>query len=209
MQKKALLTPSSSSSTILSAYAHVACSSLLHRSLASVWHVLFIGIKLRAKITWLLTRMPLWEKPTELQTTEATNVHLLFQNPAFHTHFSITIVVSQIQRAFWKKRHASFCENEHTTEIELSGRAPKFRSLNDSITSQSTQLPFSHRWLSIAEAPTTGKSWNENLSEPSPVSSSLANTPTVSEKSQLVPSSPEAIFFPFAWTKSFYICDSL
>lgn len=151
----------------------------------------------------------LWEKPTELQTIQVTNIHLLFQNPAFHTHFSITIVVSQIQGAFWNKRHATFCENEHRTEIELSGRAPKFRSLYHPITSQSTQLPFPHRWLSITEAPTTCNSWNENLSETSPVSSSLANTPTVSEKSQLVPSSPEAVFLSFPWTKYFYLCDSL
>lgn len=106
----------------------------------SVWRVvLFIGIKWRAKMTQLLTKSPLWEKPIELQTTGVPNVHLPVRNPVLQTHFSIIIVVSQYTGVFqqmtcillWKLTHVN-------KEIELSSRSPRVRSLYHRIKSRST-----------------------------------------------------------------------
>lgn len=179
---------------------HVARSSLLPGdSNQTVTHVLFIAIKWRAKTTQLLTRIPLCEKPTELQTPRVPNVHLRFQNPVFHTHFSIGIV----HRVFSTSDTNPVVKiNSHNKEIELSSRAPKFRSLIIPNKSQSTELPFSHRWLSIADASTTCNSWNEYLG----AISSLMST---GKHSSCQPPSSESIFFPVPWTKSFYLHDSL
>lgn len=110
--KEWCLSPSSSSPTILSVYAHhLLQSAAWGLQPTSVWCVVvFIGIKCRARTTQLLTRIPLHEKPTELQITWLPNVHLPFQNPVVHTHFSMIIVVSQIHRVFFKKWHVSCWE---------------------------------------------------------------------------------------------------
>lgn len=89
-------------------------------------------------MTQLLTRIPPCEKPTELQTTRVPNVHLSFQKPLFHTHFSITIVVSQIHRVFSTNDMQPVVKIDSHTEIQLSSRAPKFRSLYHPVKSPST-----------------------------------------------------------------------
>lgn len=89
-------------------------------------------------MTQLLTSMPLCQKPTELQTTRVPNVHLPFQNPLFHIHFSIIIVVSQIHRIFSTNDMYSVVKTDSHKETELSTRAPKFRSLYHPIKLPST-----------------------------------------------------------------------
>lgn len=91
----------------------------------------------------------------------------------------------------------------HNNKTWAFSRAPEFRSHYYPTTSQSTNcLSVVDGWaqqMSLQGATAEMKIW-----EPSLVTSALANTPAVSDKSQLVSPSSEAIFFPFPWTKSSY-----
>lgn len=103
----------------------------------------FFCMKSRAEMIQLLTRIPQVRSPLNFWTLKCSSMHLPPQNPAFCTHFSITIAVSQIHSLlllFFKQKtndiHPLVKMNLHNKEIEPLSNAQQFRSLH-----YSTKIP--------------------------------------------------------------------